>query len=122
MSRARHKARASGGKLSSKPEWEAGGDSNAAKEAEEKKRGGPVHHAEGREAKHRGDRPKRARGGGVHHHHAVKEKSMEHKHGMHIPGRKKGGGVGANLMPLSTAAKVKHVTKDETPEIGEPSD
>jgi len=67
MSRARHerKHRAAGG-LTSKPVWNAGGEQNAAKEAEERKRGGRArHHAEGKEAKARHDRPKRERGGGV---------------------------------------------------------
>jgi hypothetical protein len=110
-----------------KPVWEAGGGTNAAKEAEEKedgehlKKGGRVrHHGEGEKSKKRVD--KRARGGSVHGkepHHAVKEKSMHHRHGMHVPGRKRGGGVGANLTPLSTAANVKHVTKGETPESGD---
>jgi hypothetical protein len=127
MSRARHHEhkRAKGGSV--KPDWEAGGGSNAAKEAEEKsegehlKKGGRVHHGEGEKPKHHG--AKRARGGKVHEpHHHVKEKSMEHHHGMHVPGRKRGGGVGANRMPLSTAASVKHVVKGEGPEAGEPSD
>src|SRR5271170_5476140 len=107
MSRARHaKKRAKGG-LSGKPEWEAGGQSNAAKEAEERKHGGHVE-AEGEHAKERHDRAKRARGGGVHGHephHAVKEKSMHHRHGMKVPGRKRGGGVGADMHPLTTANK-----------------
>ena len=40
MSRARHKERASGGRLSSEPKWNAGEDQNAAKEAMERKKGG----------------------------------------------------------------------------------
>lgn len=127
MSRARHKAR--GG--STKPVWEAGGGTNAAKEAEEKsegehlKKGGRVHHGEGEHPKGRAD--KRKRGGKVEHkaaggevHHEVKEKSMKHHHGMHIPGRKMGGGVGANRTPLSTAATIKKVVKGEENE-GEPT-
>lgn len=126
MSRARHKRERGG---STKPVWNAGGGQNAAKEAEEKnegehlKRGGRVHHGEGEKPKHRAD--KRARGGKVHGsglHHHVKEKSMKHDHGMHVPGRKRGGGVGANRAPLSTAANVKHVVKGEEPEAGVPSD
>lgn len=89
MSRARHKARAEGGRLSSEPKWNAGGEQNAAKEAEEKKRGGRVK-GEGESAKKRMDRRGRARGGRI----------------------------GANLVPLSTAARVKHVTKGEQPEDG----
>ena len=87
MSRARHRAK--GGSV--KETVYAGAGSNVLKEAEERKRGGKVMHGEGEMPKHRAD--KRARGGGV--------------------GRKRGGGVGANLMPLSTAAKIKEVTKGE---------
>jgi hypothetical protein len=123
MSRARHKEhkRAEGGRLSSEPKWNAGGEQNAAKEAEEKKKGGRVHHeAEGEHAKKRMD--KRARGGAVarkhgghvEEKHEEKEKKHEHK------GRAKGGRIGANLMPLSTAARVKHVTKGEQEEGGGP--
>jgi len=119
MSRARHKEhekRARGGGLSSEPKWNAGGEQNAAKEAEEKKRGGGVHHhGEGEHSKHRAD--KRARGGHVGHeemHKHVKKQSMVHK------GRARGGRIGANLMPLSTAARVKHVTPGEQPEEGGP--
>lgn len=129
MSRARHK-RAEGGRLSSEPKWNAGGTQNAAKEAEEKKRGGKVHHAEGEHAKHRAD--KRARGGHMKHHekepeerkhgggvhHEGVHKSVK-KHSMHT-GRARGGRIGANLMPLSTAARVKHITPGETPEEGGP--
>lgn len=99
MSRARHKEhkeRADGGRLSSEPKWNAGGDQNAAKEAEERKKGGRVHEkAEGEKAEKRMDRKERR-------------------------GRAKGGRIGANLMPLSTAARVKHVTKGEQPEEGGP--
>ncbi len=93
MSRARHKdkMRANGGPV--KADWNAGEEQNAAKEAMERKKGGKVEHmeAEGDKAKKRGDRRGRARGGRI----------------------------GANLMPLSTAAKVKHVTPGETPEEGD---
>lgn len=157
--------RASGGKLSSKPEWEAGGESNAAKEAEEKKRGGKVHHkAEGDDAKGRAD--KRARGGKVHsehhgqshsmhiHHHkkdkggpvevatrargghvamtkhAGQEKDggagnhaheiheIKHHSMKHNRGRARGGRIGADKAPLTTAAKVKHITPGEVNEHG----
>lgn len=122
MSRARHHEhkRARGG--ATKPVWEAGGGTNAAKEAEEKKHGGKVHHGEGEKPKHRAD--KRARGGkvGEHEIHGVKKESMKHHHGMHIPGRKRGGGVGADKHPLSSAANIKEVVKGETPSKGEPSD
>lgn len=118
MSRARHHKKAMGG--GTKPVWEAGGGTNAAKEAEEKeegehlKKGGRVHHGEGEKGKHGAH--KRARGGKVHGeepHHAVKSHSMHHKHGMHVPGRKRGGGVGANLTPLSTAANIKRLPGEE---------
>lgn len=132
MSRARHKEhkRAEGGRLSSEPKWNAGGEQNAAKEAEEKKRGGKVkHHAEGEHAKHRADKrargghvkkemEERKHGGGVHEgdgvHKEVKKHSFMHK------GRARGGRIGANLTPLSTAARVKHITPGEQPEEGGP--
>lgn len=93
MSRARHKAR--GGHV--KETVYAGEGSNVLKEAEERKKGGRVHHmkGEGEMPKHRAD--KRARGGSV-------------------PGRKRGGGVGADRMPLSSAAKIHEVTKGEQAE------
>lgn len=96
MSRARHRAK--GGSV--KETVYAGEGSNVLKEAEERKKGGKVTHGEGDAPKMRAD--KRARGGAV--------------------GRKRGGGVGANLTPLSTAAKVSQVTKGELPEKGVPSD
>lgn len=109
MSRSRHAARARGGATGSgsenkgghKPVWNAGGQQNAAKEAEERKHGGKVH-GEGDKGHHRHDRAARARGG-------------------QVPGRKRGGGVGANLTPLSTAHRVKHITPGEGPESGVPS-
>lgn len=97
MSRIRHRAKGGG----VKKDFYAGGESNVAKEAEEKKKGGRVH-GEGHEGKKRTDRA-RARGGMV-------------------PGRKVGGGIGSNLHPLTTAARVKHVTKGEQPEEGDHSD
>lgn len=157
MSRARHKMRADGGRLSSEPKWNAGGEQNAAKEAEEKKKGGRVHHhAEGEEGKKRAD--KRARGGHVKHHGKVEHEhhgEVMHKHRKHGGGmnkpetgalkrveledgkeksnpeelkrgglakRARGGRIGADKMPLTTAARVKHVTKGETPEEGIESD
>jgi hypothetical protein len=117
MSRARHKMRADGGKLNApgKPVWNAGGEQNAAKEAEEKKRGGKVGHAEGESAKKRADHKERKRGGHVKH---EEKKEHERKHGGKVPGRARGGGVGADRTPLTTASKVKHVTKGELPEEG----
>ena len=80
MSRSRHKARASGGRIGADY---GGGDSNVAKEAVERKRGGKVD-GEGCKSAARCDTKARARGGAV-------------------AGRKRGGGVGANSSPLSTA-------------------
>ena len=88
MSRSRHKARAKGGRT-----VYAGAGSNVLKEADERKRGGKVM-GEGDKPKHKGDR--RARGGHI-----------------SAPGRKRGGGIGANLTPLSTAARTTKVTKGE---------
>ena len=99
MSRARHRAK--GGAV--KKDFYAGGESNVAKEAEEKKHGGKVVEGEGEKGKKRHDRAARARGGAV-------------------PGRARGGGVGADMKPLTTAAKVRHVTRNEQPEDGTPSD
>lgn len=96
MSRIRHKAK--GGSV--KETVYAGEGSNVLKEAEERKKGGKVMHGEGDMPKMRAD--KRARGGAV--------------------GRKRGGGVGANLTPLSTAARIKEITKGEQPEGGNKSD
>lgn len=116
MSRARHNAkhRASGGGV--KPVVFAGEGSNNLKEAHERKRGGRVHHmeAEGEHAKHRGDHKKRARGGKVDGHpkHHADGGVAHHAH-MH---RAKGGRIGANRMPLSTAATIKEVTKGEQKE------
>ena len=125
MSRARHKAhKALGGGV--KPVWNAGGEQNAAKEAEEKKKGGAVSvHGEGEKGKHRSDRPKRrAKGGKVEH-----DGHIEHEHSGHVihhhrakGGRVRGEGVGADRMPLSSAAKIKEVTKGEEPEDAEKSD
>ena len=108
MSRARHK-RENGGKI--KQVWNAGGEQNAAKEAEEKsegeslKKGGRVH-GEGEKSKKRMDRK---HGGKAEHkmHHRAKG------------GRVRGAGIGANLTPLSTAARVKLITKGETPVSGD---
>ena len=112
MSRLKHKKRAAGGKA----DVYAGGDSNVLKEAMERKRGGKVEHmeGEGEMAKDRHDRPKRARGGKMEH--------EERKHGGKVEkhrakgGRVKGEGVGADRMPLSSAAKIKEVTPGEQAE------
>ena len=87
MSKARHK-RAMGGETGG-GEWYTGKGSEVAKEAEEKKKGGAVrHHGEGEKAKMRHDRP----------------------------GRKRGGRIGSDKMPLTTAAKIHEVVKGEKPE------
>ena len=114
MSRSRHKHRAAGGKTT----IYAGAGSPTMKEAEEKHRGGKVHaEGEGEKGKHRAD--KRARGGHVSGHpkHHADGGKAHHAH-MHskTPGRKRGGGIGANLTPLSTAARIKEVTKGESSE------
>lgn len=98
MSRARHKARAAGGKVVAY----SGGDSNVMKEAHERKRGGSVM-GEGDEGKGRAD--KRARGG------AVPKRASGGA--VSTPGRKRGGGIGADKKPLSSAANIKLVTKGE---------
>lgn len=106
MSRARHAMKkADGGGV--EPKWNAGGTQNAAKEAEEKKKGGRVH-GEGEASKMRSDRPKRARGGGV--------------PGRASGGRLRGEGAGADKMPLTTASKVKTVTPGEQPTSGQRDD
>ena len=124
MSRARHKMRADGGRLSSEPKWNAGGEQNAAKEAEEKKRGGRVH-GEGEEAKKRADHKKRARGGpvalkrgGKAEHESKAEEHREYEKEKHAHKRARGGRIGADKAPLSSAARVKHVTPGEEPEEG----
>ena len=121
MSRARHMKKASGGKVT----VFAGEGSNNLKEARERKRGGKVEHmhAEGEHVKHRHDRKERRRGGHVEHEkerkHGGKAEHEEHherKAGGAVPGRKRGGGIGANRTPLSTAANIKEVTKGESAE------
>lgn len=88
MSRARHKKhhRAEGGKVS----WK-GGNQNVIREAEERKHGGGVHHeGEGEHGRRHGG--KRARGGSVK--------------------RARGGAVGSDKRPLSSAATIKKVPEE----------
>lgn len=85
--------KANGGSV--KQVWNAGGEQNAAKESEERKKGGRVS-GDGEKAKKRSDRPNRARGG-----------------------RMRGEGMGADKSPLTTAAKIKMVTPGENKESGE---
>jgi hypothetical protein len=128
MSRSRHMKRARGGRdyqnEFSRGTVYAGAGSNVLKEAEERKRGGKVD-GEGEKGKHRAD--KRARGGKA----ERKEERKEHERkrggkvehekerkagGAVSPGRKRGGGIGANLTPLSTAARFKEAVKGEQSE------
>lgn len=77
----RHKHREDGGKVDSYTAT----PNKVEEEAEERKKGGKVH---------------RKKGGAMHH--------MEGKEAMHRmdrPGRKRGGSVGADMHPLSSAAK-----------------
>lgn len=90
MSRARHRNK--GGRAVAY----AGGDSNVMKEAHKRKRGGRVD-GEGEDAKPRADR--RARGGAV--------------AAAVAPGRKRGGAVGADKHPLSSASKTKKLPGEE---------
>ena len=110
MSRARHKMNKGG---SVKPDVYAGEGSNVLKEAMERKRGGKVEHmeGEGEKPKHRKDHAERKRGG-----------KAEHEKHRAKGGRVKGEGVGANLTPLSTAARIREVTKGEEPEDSPKSD
>lgn len=129
MSRARHKKehhkhRAKGGTVAY-----AGGGSNVMKEAHERKRGGRVHHmhGEGEEAHERHDHKARRHGGHVSKHHEHERKHGGHvmKHHEHEAHRKhggrvhhhraKGGEVGSNKHPLSTASRVTKL-KGEGPE------
>ena len=110
MSRARHKKAMGGGV---KPDVYAGEGSNVLKEAMERKRGGKVEHmeGEGEKAKERHDRPKRARGGKAEHEERKHGGKAEHHRAK--GGRVKGEGVGADRMPLSSAAKIREVTPGE---------
>lgn len=132
MSRARHKRheeRAAGGKVVAY----TAGDSNVMKEAHERKRGGRVHHGEGEEGKHHAGKRKRggkveAMGHGHHHHehaslhgthhrkHGGKvehEKHDEHGHEHEHKKRARGGAVGSDKRPLSSAANVKRLPEEK---------
>jgi hypothetical protein len=102
MSRARHhekEKRKDGGSVK-EHEYNAVG-SPAMEEAKERKKGGKVERKHGGMVEGEGERPKA--------HYGRK-------------GRARGGRIGADKMPLSSAAKVEHVTKGENPEVGIPSD
>lgn len=109
MSRARHKHRSKGGVVAY-----SGGGSNVMKEAHERKRGGRVHHmeGEGEEAHERHDRKRRHGGRMMKHEH---EHEKHRKRGGRVHHRAKGGEVGANEKPLSTAARTTKL-KGEGPE------
>ncbi len=88
MSRARHAKRASGGAVARANGGVvaySGGDSNVMKEAHERKRGGKVAEVDGEMAKPRHGRP----------------------------GRKRGGRVGADKAPLSSAATISQKSFEE---------
>lgn len=89
MSRARHRAK--GGAV-----VYSGEGSNVLKEAHERKRGGRIH---GEGDKNKGRADKRARGGSV--------------AAAVAPGRKRGGSVGSNNRPLSSAANTKKLSMEE---------
>lgn len=61
---------------------------------------------------HGGHTHEHAHGGHVEHEHHGKV--VHH----HVRGRKRGGGIGADKSPLTTAARVKHITPGELPEEG----
>lgn len=89
MSRARHEMRekrAEGGKIDVKPRPYNAEGSEVVKEAEEKNAGGRT----GAKKKH------------------AEAEGMMAKRRLDRPGRKRGGGIGADTSPLSTAARVKN--------------
>lgn len=79
--------KASGGKIE-----HAGGNPEVIKEAEEKKKGGKVHHMK------------------MHGHHG--------KHRLDRPGRKRGGRVGADLSPLSSAKRDSKADAEPKSQVG----
>lgn len=133
MSRARHKRheeRAAGGKVVAY----SGGESNVMKEAHERKRGGRVkhhHEGEGEEGKHHAGKRKRggkveAMGHGHHHsahheaghhgHHRKHGGKVEHdEHGHHHEHKKRarGGAIGSDHRPLSSAAVTKKMPEEK---------
>ena len=86
MKKKHHRAVGGKAKVDEMEAGYGGGDPEVVKEAEEKKKGGKVH---GKKSKHRMDR--RASGGVV------------RAAGGGVPGRKRGGRVGADTSPLSSA-------------------
>ena len=101
MSRARHEMRKDGGKVEPKVKEEDysatdDGDPNVVKEAEERKHGGRM------------EKKKKQHGG------EVDGKMMKHR--LDRPGRKRGGGVGADKSPLTEASKVTDATEHTSSE------
>lgn len=101
-----HLRRKDGGKA----EYGGGADNDEpdAEEAYEGAGSNVVKEAHGEERKHGGKvKMKKKRGGEVKHEkkHVGKVEGDEKKHRLDRPGRKRGGGVGANVTPLSTAAR-----------------
>jgi hypothetical protein len=76
-----------------------GKDSNVAKEAhgEERKRGGKVKKKAGGKVEKKEHEKK----------HVGKVEGEEKKHRLDRPGRKRGGGIGSNVNPLSTSARTE---------------
>lgn len=103
---ARHVMLKRGG-AAKKEDFYAGGESNVAKEAEDKKEGG--------QELNRGGRAKRARGGKTEMH----GEAMRGPRRMDRPGRKRGGGVGADRTPLSTANRTSNAEGHTTGMAGE---
>ena len=99
---AHHEPRKDGGKVEPDQKepfaYNAKG-SEVEKEAEEKSRGG---------------RAKRAKGGHV--------EGMHKRMRLDKPGRKRGGGVGSDMRPLTTAAKVKPAQDHDAPISGNAAD
>lgn len=105
MSRARHK-RHHGHKAEGGPVTWKGGNQRVIAEAHERKHGGRVHHehGEGEEAKHHAG--KRKRGGRAHH-------KDEHGHHHEHHKRARGGAVGSDKRPLSSAASIKFLPEEK---------
>lgn len=107
MSRARHhekEMRAKGGSTgmdNEKPKSYTADDPEVEEEAEEKKHGGAA-------MMKKKEKEKRKDGG------HVEGKMMKHR--LDRPGRKRGGGVGADMHPLSTAAKVTDAEEHKSSE------
>jgi hypothetical protein len=110
MSRARHKmektCKAEGGGIGGRKGMWVSGNPDVKKEAE-----GEEPYAEGDERKHGGKVKKRKHGGKVHEMHAEGKKSH---HRMDRPKRARGGKVGSDRNPFSSA---RHASKGEEPSV-----